>query len=134
MEIAIVGPGEVLIRLIDVKGRALVEEKLVVSGSPTVEAIRMMALSVETTRGPTSLAPVLVSQSNPKQRVTFDREAPSQFTGKRCTEIGCTPDIAAEAERGRAAPVQGAEVILSGDEEMDRLIQSAVRSDHRKKP
>ncbi len=128
MEIAIVGEGEVMIRFIDPKGRTLVQEKVVVSGSPTVEARRTIALSVETTSGGVPVAPVLVRQSNPKQRVTFDSENPSRFTRKRCEDIGCTTDVANEAERGCAAPPpQGNEaVLLSDDQVLARLIQAAA--------
>src|SRR5205807_2125442 len=77
---------------------------VLVSGSPTVEARRIVALSVETSSGTALLAPVLVRQSNPKQRVTFDHENPSRFTRKRCDEIGCATDVATEAERGCVPP------------------------------
>jgi len=131
MEIAIAGEGEVVIRFIDSKGRTLVQEKLVVSGSPTVEARRIIALSVETSSGGTLLAPVLIRQSNPKQHVTFDRENPSRFTRKRCEEIGCTTNVAAEAERGCAAPpaLGDAAVLLSDDPALAKLIQTAARSE-----
>ncbi len=77
MEIVIAGPGEVVIRFIDSKGETLVRETLVVSGSPSVEGRRTIDLSVGTTSGQRPLAPVLVRQSHPKQRVTFDSETPS---------------------------------------------------------
>ncbi len=129
MEIAIAGEGEVVIRFIDQQGRTLMQEKLVVSGSPTVEARRTIALWVETTSGGVWLSPVLVRQSNPQQRVTFDRETPSRFTKKRCEEIGCTTDVANDAERGCAAPpAQGdPAVLLSDDQALARLIQAAAR-------
>jgi hypothetical protein len=79
-----------VIRFIDSKGHTLVQEKLAVSGSPTVEGKRTIDLSVETTDGNKPLAPVLMRQSNPKQRVTFDGDRPSRFTQKRYKEIGCT--------------------------------------------
>jgi hypothetical protein len=47
MDIAIVGPGEVVIRFIDKKGQTLIQERLIVSGSPTVEGRRTIALSVK---------------------------------------------------------------------------------------
>jgi len=131
MEIAIAGEGELVIRFIDSKGRTLMQEKLVVSGSPTVEARRIVALSVETSSGTALLAPVLVRQSNPKQRVTFDRENPSRFTRKRCDEIGCATDVATEAERGCVPPpVSGeASVVLSDDPGLAKLIQEAARKE-----
>lgn len=129
MEIAIIGPGEVMIRFIDQKGQTLIQEKLTVSGSPTVEGIRAIDLSVSTISGRVPLAPVLIRQSNPKQRVTFDSEIPSRFTQKRCREIGCTTKVAREAARGRIAqPAQtGASVRLSDDQALAKLIQTKAR-------
>jgi len=136
MDIAIVGPGEVVIRFIDQKGQTLIQEKLIVSGSPTVEGRRTIALSVKTTSGSVGLAPVLVQQSNPKQRVTFDSEPPSSFTRKRCKEIGCATDVVAKAERGRAAPPAQSDgsVVLSDDQRLATLIQTKARgkSDRKK--
>jgi hypothetical protein len=129
MEIAIVGEGEVMIRFIDQKGQTLLQEKLVVSGSPTVEGRRTIDLSVKTTDGAVPLAPVLVRQSNPRQRVTFDGETPSRFTQKRCKEIGCTTNVARDAMRGRVAPPApgGASVRLSDDQALARLIKERSR-------
>jgi hypothetical protein len=81
---------------------------------------------VETTDGNKPLAPVLMRQSNPKQRVTFDGDRPSRFTQKRCKEIGCTTRVARDAARGHAAsPVQGSPAVhLSDDVTLARLIQS----------
>src|SRR5438067_5253494 len=131
MEIAIAGEGELVIRFIDSKGRTLMQEKLVVSGSPTVEARRIVALSVETSSGTALLAPVLVKQSNPKQRVTFDRENPSRFTRKRCDEIGCATDVATEAGRGCVPPPASGEasVVLSDDPGLAKLSEEAARQE-----
>jgi hypothetical protein len=129
MEISIVGEGEVMIRFIDPKGRTLMQEKVSVSGSPTVEGRRTIALSVETTNGAVPVAPVLVRQSNPKQRVTFDGEPTSRFTRKRCDEIGCPTDVVNDAERGCVAPPAqvDASVFLSDDQTLNRLIKEAGR-------
>jgi hypothetical protein len=80
------------------------------------------------------LAPVLIQQSNPKQRVTFDSETPSRFTRKRCKEIGCATDVVAKAEHGRAAPLaHGAgSVVLSDDQSLAKLIQTKARGKSRK--
>lgn len=129
MEIAILGEGEVVIRFIDSKGRTLIQEKVGVTGSPTVEARLTIALSVNTTGGAVPLSPVLVRQSNPKQQVTFDDESPSRFTRKRCEAIGCLIDVVNDAERGCAAPpAQGnVSVLLSDDQALGRLIKQAAR-------
>src|SRR5436190_1148823 len=124
MEIAIAGEGQVLIRFIDRKGRTLVQEKITVSGSPTVQAKRSIALSVETTGGALLVAPVLVQQSNPQQRVTFDGEQPSRFTRTRCKEIGCTKVVTGDAARGCAAPPAPTAVLESDDEMLAGLIRA----------
>ena len=129
MVITIVGEGEVLIRFIDRNGQTLVQEKLVVSGSPTVEARRTIDLAVKTIDGSVPLAPVLIRQSNPKQRVTFDDEPPSRFTQRRCKEIGCPTAITKDAARGRVkAPAQkNGSVRLSDDQALVRLIKERSR-------
>jgi len=128
MEVAIVGDGEVVIRFIDPKGRTLMQEKVAISGSPTVQGRRTMALSVETANGAVPVAPVLVRQSNAKQRVTFDGEPASRFTRQRCGEIGCPIDVANDAERGCAGPPAQAQgsVVLSDDQALARLIKDGV--------
>ncbi|HKZ05789.1 MAG TPA: hypothetical protein VJU81_10005, partial [Methylomirabilota bacterium] len=102
MEIAIVGEGELVIRYIDKDGQTLMQERLTVSGLPTMEARHLAPLALRTVQGPTDVAPVLVRRSNSRQRVTFDRAAPAAFTRKRCREIGCAPTVAAAAARGEA--------------------------------
>ena len=52
MEIAIVGQGEVVIRFIDQHGDSLLQERLVVSGLPDVEALRYVPPSIGTVGGP----------------------------------------------------------------------------------
>ncbi|MDD5577735.1 MAG: hypothetical protein PHY16_00475 [Methylobacter sp.] len=126
MEISITGEGEVVIRFIDQNGRTLLQEKIVVSGSPTVEARRSIELSLKTTSGVKLIAPVLVRQSSPQQSVVFDREQPSIFTRKRCEEIGCTTEIADDAERGCAeTPAEGM-LGQSDDEFLANLMQEEL--------
>jgi hypothetical protein len=131
VEIAIAGEGEIEIRFIDQQGRTLIQERVAVSGSPTVEARRIIALSADTAGGRVPLAPVLVRQGNPEQRVTFDGETPSRFTRRRCEEIGCTADVAADAERGCAPPPaqRGGAGVLSDNEALARVIRAAVRGE-----
>ncbi len=127
MEISIIGPGEVVIRFIDSKGETLVQETVVVSGSPTVEGRRTIDLSVRTADGQRPLAPVLVRQGNSKQRVMFDGDTPSRFTQKRCKEIGCTVKVAKAAASGQATPPRqgAASVRLSDDHALAKLIKTA---------
>lgn len=130
MEIAIIGEGELAIRFIDKAGQTLMQERLVVSGSPTMEARRVITLSLRTVNGTALVAPVLMRQSNPRQRVTFDGVAPARFTRKRCKEIGCAAKIADAAARGEAPPpVPGHGPASTTDDPMlERLIASARRS------
>ena len=135
MEIAIAGEGAVVIRFIDKSGQTLLEERIAVSGSPTVQALRVVDLSLNTTGGRALLAPVLMQQSNPEQRVTFDREPPSRFTRARCKKIGCSAKVTQSAARGKApAPVKGqGPAGATGDARLDRVIRSAGREDSRRR-
>jgi hypothetical protein len=101
MEIVIKGPGEAVICFIDSTGRTLMQERLRCAGSATVGARRPVSLVGQTGDDSIELAPVLVSHGA-AQKITFDGEAPSAFTKKRCLEIGCSKAVAAEAVRGRA--------------------------------
>src|SRR5215831_715536 len=97
MEVAIIGEGEVVIRFIDRHGQTLLQERLVVSGPPGVQALRYVPLSIGTIDGPAEIAPVVTSLSNSKQRVTFDGEDPARFTQRRCKAIGCSGTISRDA-------------------------------------
>ena len=104
MEIAIRGEGELVLRFIDKKGATLMQERLTVSGSPKMTALRVVDLSLRTAKGDAAVAPVLCSQSNPDQQVLFDGDAPAKFTQRRCKEIGCAAKVATLAARGVAPP------------------------------
>ena len=97
MEIAIIGEGEVVIRFIDRHGQTLLQERLVVSGPPGVQALRYVSLSIGTVGGPAELAPVVASLGNSQQRVTFDGEDPARFARRRCRKIGCSATVARNA-------------------------------------
>jgi len=102
MEIAIRGEGELVVRFIDRQGQTLLQERLVVSGPPGVQARRYVSLSIGTVRGRAELAPVLVSRGNPRQRVTFDGLDPARFARGRCKAIGCSAPVTRDAARGVA--------------------------------
>jgi hypothetical protein len=129
VEIAIRGEGELVIRFIDKSGQTLLQERLTVSGSPKIEARRIVELSLETAAGRALLAPVMVQQSNAKQRVTFDGETPARFARRRCQAIGCEARIARSAAAGEAPPpIPGLGPRSSGDDRgLDRLIKSLHR-------
>jgi len=128
MEIAIRGEGELVLRFIDKKGATLMQERLTVSGSPKMTALRVVDLSLRTAKGDAAVAPVLCSQSNPDQQVLFDGDAPAKFTQRRCKEIGCAAKVAAEASRGAAPPpVPESHPSLTGDDAVIAKLLKAVR-------
>ena len=59
MEIAIAGEGELVIRYIDKDGRTLMQERLTVSGLPSMEARHLAPLALQTVDGSADVAPVL---------------------------------------------------------------------------
>jgi len=130
VEIAIRGEGALVIRFIDKSGQTLLQERLTVSGSPKIEARRIVELSLETTTGRRALvAPVLVQQSNAKQRVTFDGETPARFARRRCQAIGCEARIARSAAAGEAPlPISAPGPRQASDDRgLDRVIKSLRR-------
>ena len=129
MEIAIIGEGEVVIRFIDRHGRTLLQERLVVSGPPGVQALRQVPLSIGTVDGPAELAPVITSVSNSRQRVTFDGEEPARFVRRRSKAIGCTAAVMRDAARGKApAPVpQAASAATFSEPAMGPVLRAALR-------
>jgi hypothetical protein len=129
MEIAIAGEGEVTVRFIDQNGQTLMEEKIAVAGSPTVQAIRVVHLWADTSGGRVLLAPVLVHHSGQHQRVTFDGGAPARFTRERCEEIACASSVTDDAIRGCApsiGPGAGPE-LHDEDQVFTRLVQTLGR-------
>jgi hypothetical protein len=135
MEIAITGAGSVVIRYIDSTGQTLLQETLTVNGSPTVQGRRIIPLEIGTMAGRMPVAPVVIGQSNPRQRVTFDGVPHGQFTKAQCGKIGVKPAAARKAGRGQADPV-GPQVTATGDAAMGKIIEavgSAVRNTGRRK-
>lgn len=127
MEIAIIGAGEVVICFIDRQGQTLLQERLVVSGPPGVQALRYVPLSIGTVRGPAELVPVVASLGNSRQRVTFDGEDPARFVRRRCKAIGCSASVTRDAARGKAlAPTPRAPGFAPADEPaMPRVLRAA---------
>jgi len=133
MEIAIAGEGELVIRYIDKDGRTLMQERLVVSGSPTMQALHRAPQALQTANGAADVAAVLVRRSNPRQRVTFDRQPPSAYARARCKEIGCAAKIAAAAARGQApAPEPRTGPLAAPDDDaLLRMVAVAARGRRR---
>ena len=107
MEIAIIGEGEVVIRFIDRNGQTLLQERLVVSGPPGVQALRQVPLSIGTVDGPAELAPVITSVSTSRPRVTFDGEEPARFVRRRSKIIGCRAAVMRDAGQGAGSGAAG---------------------------
>ena len=128
MEIEIRGEGELVLRFIDNTGQTLMQERLTVSGSPKMTALRIIELSLRTAYGDAAMAPVLVSQGK-SQRVRFDGEAPAAFIRRRCKEIGCPARITSAAARGVAPPPVAADhpTLTSDEAVLARLIKSVRR-------
>ena len=105
MNIEIRGEGELVIRFIDKQGATLMQERLTVSGSPKMTALRVIDLSLRSGKRDAPVAPVLVSRSNPEQSVLFDGSEPAAFTKRRCKEIGCAAKVANAAGKGVAPEV-----------------------------
>ena len=110
MEIAIAGEGELIIRYIDKDGRTLMQERLVVSGSPTMAARHLAPQALQTAGGATDVAAVLVRRSNSRQRVTFDRQ-PRQLTRASAARRSAAPRklrrMRRAAGRQRRSPASG---------------------------
>lgn len=102
MEVTVKGAGEVVIRLIDPKGKTIMEQTMVASGSPTIEAKASVPLELETDGGTVAVAPVLAGQSNPRAVIAFDGKEPAAFTAARCRDIGCSVQLAKQAAKGKA--------------------------------
>ncbi len=100
MDIVVNGPGEVLVCLIDHQGKALLQERLRISGSGGISARWPMSLSLETRNGHVAVSPVLASHGS-KQHITFDGQEPAKFTEARCKEIGCSEAVVRAAGRGQ---------------------------------
>ena len=128
MEIAIIGEGEVVIRFIDRHGQTLLQERLIVSGPPGVQALRYVSLSIGTVQGSAELAPVVASLSNPRQRVTFDGEDPGRFARRRCKAIACSATVVRAAARGMApAPTpRSTGVVTAGEPAMKGVLRAAL--------
>jgi hypothetical protein len=105
VEINIKGPGEIVVRFINRKGKTLIQESIRISGSETIEAKREVNLFVETSSGQVSMAPVLVRQKE-NQHVTFDGEPYVSFTKRRCQEIGCAQSVIEDALHGCSQGIQ----------------------------
>lgn len=102
MEITIHGEGTIVVRFINKKGQSLLEERLAVSGSATVQARSIVPVELEMTGGKEPVAPVLVQRSHDGQRVMFDGKDPATWTRERCRKIGCPRSVVEDAARGSA--------------------------------
>ena len=102
MEMTIKGDGKLIVRLVDAKGRTMMEQQITATGSPTVQAKASVPLELDVGDGLAPVAPVLAYQSNARQKVRFDGQTPARFTRKRCREMSCSGHVAQRAARGSA--------------------------------
>ena len=98
MDLSIRGEGRVFIQFIDSTGKTLIERGFATSGTPTIQGRMEIELIAQTPGGKVSLAPILVYQSDPNLKITFDNHIPYVFTKKRCLEIRCSKKVADAAE------------------------------------
>lgn len=127
MEVTINGEGELRIRLIDPKGRTMMEQKIAASGSSTVQAKTLLPLELNVANCKVPLAPVLAYQSNPHQVVKFDGQQPAKFTLTQSRRIGCSPRLAQRAAKGHARALAPAELDLPKLPVKDRTSSSTKR-------
>lgn len=126
MEIVVKGEGEMMFALIDRQGRNLMQEKLIVSGSSSIQARANIALVLETTEGELALAPVLLARSNPDQKITFDGQGPQMFFRRRCKDIGGSSKLIKDVERGHVQPVSQNQMTFPADDIQD--LQTMLKS------
>lgn len=127
MEITIKGDGKLIVRLIDAKGRTMMEQQITATGSPTVQAKAHVPLELDLGDGPVPVAPVLAYQSNARQKVRFDGQTPARFIRKRCQGMGCSGHIAQRAERGSAKALVPAGVDLPTPEAVSKRSRRTKR-------
>src|SRR5262249_55526733 len=87
IEIAIKGPGELTLGLIDRKGKVLLKKRLIISGADAIEAKSQVPLALQTRKGEVPVVPVLIHQGTLKQRITFAGKEPATFTKERCRKL-----------------------------------------------
>jgi hypothetical protein len=97
VNIVIKGGGEVRLALVDQKGNTLLRKRLIVSGSEGIEVRSRLPLELETRRGRVAVVPVVVSEIQPQQQVTFDGQKPAAFIDARCRRLKIAPRLLARA-------------------------------------
>lgn len=115
MEIVIKGTGEFIVGLVDSKGTVLLRKRLVISGSPKIEAKSRLPLTLQTRDGEVPVVPVLI-RSATRSLVTFAGKEPAVFTGRRCKELGLAQAMVKKAAKAAAelAERRGIHLSLTG--------------------
>jgi hypothetical protein len=106
IEIAVKGPGEFTLGVVDPKGRLLLRKRIVISGDPAIEAKSRLPLAVQTRNGEVAVVPVLIQRKSPRQQITFAGREPADFTAQRCREIKVAATIIKKAVRAAATAVE----------------------------
>jgi hypothetical protein len=112
MEIVIRGTGEFVVVLIDSQGTVLMRKRLVISGSPKVEAKSRLPLALQTRDGEVPVVPVLI-RSAARSVVTFAGKKPAVFTGRRCKELGLAHGMVKKAAKAAAKVAEQRGIHLS---------------------
>jgi hypothetical protein len=99
IELRLKGPGSSTVALFDSKGNPLMTKRLVLSGSPGVEARSILPLTLGTTAGVVAVVPALLHQSDTRQTVTLGDKKPEAAMEERFLAIRLSKS---SAERIRA--------------------------------
>ena len=106
IEIAVKGPGEFTVGVIDPKGRLLLRKRMIISGDSAIEAKSRLPLAVQTRDGEVAVVPVLIQRKSPQQQITFAGREPADFTAQRCRELRVAAPVIEKASRAVAAAVE----------------------------
>lgn len=124
MKVQVEGSGELVMRLINTDGRTVMDRRVTISGSATVQAVIELPLLVQTGSGRQTLIPLLLPQPNSQQKVTFNGFATEEFTKLRCAECDCVPAVTEKALQGLALPPESAE--LMSDSGMQDVVEQML--------
>jgi hypothetical protein len=106
IEIAVKGPGEFTVGVVDPKGRVLLRKRIVISGDPAIEAKSRLPLVVQTRNGQVAVVPVLIQRKSPRQQITFAGREPADFTAQRCREVKVAATIIEKTVHAAATAVE----------------------------
>jgi hypothetical protein len=106
IEVAIKGPGEFTVGVVDPKGRLLLRKRIVISGDPAIEGKSRLPLVMQTRNGEVAVVPVLIQRKSPRQQITFAGRETADFTAQRCRELKVAATIIEKAVRAAATAME----------------------------